>query len=148
MAAIASAGCFGWFGTGTFEPVEYQTIRHGSFTGYDADDFTGLVFTDNATWETFWEEHQSRQNPKDPVPPVNFSARFAVAVLMGEQPSGGYAINITAVEAKGNDYRVHYQETEPCDGCGAADVITNPVHIIRVDRTGDDAPDVDFRPAP
>lgn len=147
VTLVALSGCFGWFGGAAFEPVDYQTIRQSSFTGYDAADFTGLVFNDNGTWEAFWEEHQSRQNPKDPVPVVNFSAQFVIAVLMGEQPTGGYAINITSLEGKSDDYRVHYEETEPCEGCQVTQVETSPVHIVRVDRSGDGTPDVDFRPA-
>lgn len=146
VASIATAGCFGWF-SATYEPAEYQTIRQGFFTGYDAQEFTGLVFNDNASWAAFWEDHQSNQSPKDPVPPVNFSAQFVVAVLMGERPTGGYKINITSVEADGDDYRVHYQETEPCEGCPTSEVITSPVHIVRVDRADGGEPDVDFRRA-
>lgn len=139
--AVGTAGCFG---PGQ-DPVDFETVEKGFFTGYDSDGFQGLIIDNRTQWAVFWEEHEKNRHPKHDAPFIDFNARFVVALLMGDRPTGGYEVNVTQVEGDADEYTVTYYETEPCEGCSVTMAQTSPYHIISVERLADGTPRADWQ---
>ena len=84
------------------------------------------LFQEAASWESY-----SLQLDQ-PAAAIDFAAQIVVAVYMGEKPTGGYGIAITAVELRGRTVRVSLEETEPPANAMLMQVITSPFALYRV----------------
>jgi len=83
-------------------------------------------------WQALWKAHAG---PARTVPPVDFAARMVVGVFAGTRNTGGYDVEITAVEVDGAGLVVRYAETSPAADALVAQVITSPFHVVSVPRT-------------
>jgi len=81
--------------------------------------------------------------PSEPValPEVDFTTDGVLAVWMGEQPTGGYSLELAADQAVIEDgvARVTVKWLEPAEGMVTPQVITNPYLMIRLPRGGYDS---------
>lgn len=88
-----------------------------------------LVVRDSATFASTWSQLTQSETP---APSVDFSHDIVLVAAMGTQRTGGYAIGIDTVTL-GNDslvaiVRLH----QPGAGCMLAQMLTDPVAIVRV----------------
>ncbi|MBI5574506.1 MAG: protease complex subunit PrcB family protein [Elusimicrobia bacterium] len=111
------------------EPKEW----YGYYSGYKVAGTK--VFTNNDSWENFWQEHTKNQIPAPRLPVVDFNKEMAVAVFMGEQKTGGYAIQIVNIEKIKNKIIVRYKETVPSKNTAVTEVITQPYHIKVIEKS-------------
>ena len=65
---------------------------------------------------------------------IDFSKEMVVAVFMGEKPTGGYSIDIKDVLKKKDNIEFLIKVEEPGPDDMAAQVITSPYHIIKLER--------------
>jgi len=72
--------------------------------------------------------------PEDPIPTVGFPGEMAVALAVGQRPSGGFLVRVDSVWHDGRRLRVRATEEIPCVG---ATVITSPMTVIAVPSTTD-----------
>jgi hypothetical protein len=74
------------------------------------------------------------------VPGVTISAgRVLVAAFQGQQNTGGYSIQITAIERNGDRLVVHATFGVPGPGAMVTQVLTSPAHVVSIaaaDATG------------
>jgi hypothetical protein len=117
--------------------IPFRVLESGSSSGIETDGFEGRVVRSQAEWEAFWAEHRSNTNEPGTPPAVDFSREAVVAVFMGQQPSGGYAIEVTQVADGVTGLVVHYATTRPGDDCVAAAVITQPFQVVAVEAGED-----------
>jgi len=89
-------------------------------------------------WRALWKQHSTQ-----PPPPVDFSRVIVVAVFLGQRPTAGFEVEITAVKAQGGRATVEYVERRPARDALTAQVLTFPFHIVAVPR--DVGPAVEFR---
>ncbi|MBI3047225.1 MAG: protease complex subunit PrcB family protein [Acidobacteria bacterium] len=82
-------------------------------------------------WRALWKAHGSSQPP----PSVDFSRSMVVAVFLGERPTAGYEVEITAVKAQGGRAVVEYVERRPAPDALVAQVLTSPFHIVSLSRS-------------
>jgi hypothetical protein len=73
------------------------------------------------------------------TPAVDFTNEDVLAVAMGQEPSTGYAIEITRVEymttgITGGMAFVHIQETKPAPGSIVGWVVTSPTHVVKLSK--------------
>lgn len=68
------------------------------------------------------------------LPAVDSGKEAVILVAIGERPNGGYAIEITRIEAQGDDLVVHVKESVPDPGMISIQVLTQPFHAVRVPR--------------
>ena len=132
------------------QSIPFETIDMGevSYFRYEDSLFQGaeLVIRDIASWESFWRLHSQGMNPPPPLPKVTFQKEMILAVILGNQGSGGGPrIEITSMDEwpinppdsvnpalkkitmKG--IRVTVKDSrEP----GPLTAITNPYHIVKV----------------
>ena len=91
-----------------------------------------LVIETPGAWATFWDRHA----PGQAVPSVDFATEVVVAVLAGQCPTAGYAVDILAVEQGPDIATVVYRVSRPLPGALVAQVLTSPFHIVRLRRPG------------
>ncbi|OGS27525.1 MAG: hypothetical protein A2297_03445 [Elusimicrobia bacterium RIFOXYB2_FULL_48_7] len=93
-----------------------------------------VVIRTQAEWQELWEAHTKNISPMPPLPDVDFTKCLVVAVFMGEQKSGGYGIQITDIQESEDNIFIEFTETVPAKGSVAAQQLTQPYHIIVVNR--------------
>ncbi|MDB4893784.1 MAG: Tetratricopeptide repeat-containing protein [Firmicutes bacterium] len=68
---------------------------------------------------------------------VNWEREFALIIDMGEQRTGGYAVQVTGVNLGGGDeINVDLNITKPGPGSFVAQVVTHPYAVARIPRVG------------
>lgn len=112
--------------------LEFVTLARGSHSGITAP--TAVLITDQKSWEAHWKRHASIFVPPPPPPPVDFGAASVVALHLGERRTGGYAVNVTAVKRADGALTVTARESRPAPGAAVTMALTQPYHIIRLDR--------------
>ncbi len=108
-------------------------------TGLEGGSFTGVSITgtnrvrlinSQAAWSAFYAEHK----PGEAAPAVDFSTKTVCVVLAGQRPSSGYVVKVDKVvwNYPSSSVTVHVDETQPTGM--VLWVITNPYHIVTLDR--------------
>lgn len=117
------------------EPVQalsFTTLQKGTHSGITEKKAT--LLTDEAGWQTNWQRLSAHQVPAPPAPAMDFSQQSVLAVYMGEQRSGGYAIEITGVELVNGTLKVTVKETRPAPGAMVTMALTQPYHMVRIPK--------------
>ncbi len=60
------------------------------------------------------------------------TGRVMVAVLQGQQNTGGYSVHITAIERRGDQLVVHAIFASPGPGAIVTQVLTAPAHVVSI----------------
>jgi hypothetical protein len=116
--------------------IDFTTIAQGTNSGYQSASRTGI---DNLEeWVDFWQQHTCNVEPPPPVPQVDFTRYSVVAVFAGEQPTGGYSIEILRVETGDSQTQeqlaVTVQHRQPGAGDLVTEALTYPYHMIRIPK--------------
>ncbi len=67
---------------------------------------------------------------------VDLNQDTVIAVLSGEKPTGGHAIQISRVVEFDDHLSVSIIETAPGAGCFVTQAFTNPYHVVKIKKTG------------
>lgn len=99
------------------------------------------VVRDRNSWIDLWKRMHSvdpsHPDPNlPPAPEIDFSREMLIVAGMGNQPSSGFAVFIDAAYERGPALIAVVRSVSPGRNCGVATVITSPVDIVRVTRTG------------
>ena len=81
-----------------------------------------------AEWQKLWKEH----SPEEKLPVVDFDAKMVVGIFLGSKPSTGYEVEILKVRPEGGDLVVEYAQKQPGRGMMAAQILTEPYHLVAV----------------
>lgn len=117
-------------------PCHLVTIARGEISGYgqNAPGLLGadLIIRDPAAWRAFWARHTSHIDAAPPAPRVNFRHEVVIAAIQGMQTSGGGPrIEILGIQREGPIDTILVLDDERG---GPLDVITNPYHLVKVNR--------------
>lgn len=111
----------------------FRTLERGTFGGVAQ---AGVrVARDQASLNALWAAHAGTGAGATP-PTVDFSREYVVGVFMGRQTSGGYDIEVTALERRGDDLHLRVVRRAPAPGQPAPAVLTSPYHIVVIDHQG------------
>jgi hypothetical protein len=83
-----------------------------------------------AEWKALWQEH----SPDEKLPVVDFKTKMVVGLFLGSKPSAGYEVEIVGVRTEGKDLVVEYVQKQPGRGTMAAQILTEPFHLVTVAR--------------
>jgi hypothetical protein len=83
-----------------------------------------------AEWKALWKDHA----PAAKMPDVDFSKQMVVGIFLGSKPSEGYDVEIVGVREEGKDLIVEYVEKQPGRGTLAAQILTEPFHLVTVPK--------------
>lgn len=111
----------------------FRTLAKGSFSGIHQAKHE-IIQTD-AAWEKFWAAHSVDARPAEKRPSVDFEKEMVVAVTMGRQRKGGFAIEIVRIEPKGDRLQIWVRHTAPKPGAMAIQALTAPFHFVATAKT-------------
>ena len=83
-----------------------------------------------AEWKALWKDHA----PTAKMPAVDFSKDMVVGVFLGSKPSAGHDVEIVGVRMEEKDLIVEYVQKQPGRGTLAAQILTEPYHLVSVPR--------------
>ncbi len=118
--------------------IDFTTIARGTDSGYESA--SQMVIDNSQQWNNVWQQHTSNTEPPPPLPPVDFTRHSVVAVFAGEQPTGGYSVEILSAETNGSQTQdkqaiaITVQHRQPSDGDFVTEAFTYPYHIIRIPK--------------
>ena len=87
-----------------------------------------VVVRTPAEWEAVWKDHA----PAGKAPAVDFTKNMVVGIFLGTKPSAGHAVEIVGVRTEGKDLIVEYVQKQPGRGTMAAQMLTEPYHLVSV----------------
>ena len=103
--------------------IEFQTIAEGTASEWTS--FGYYVIDNQENWMNLWNS----------APEVNFSESIVIAVFMGEKATCGFKIEINSIKLRNNTLVVQVEQTFPGSHCFVCQILTQPYHIIKIDRT-------------
>jgi PrcB C-terminal len=83
-----------------------------------------------AEWKALWKDHA----PTEKMPAVDFTKDMVVGIFLGTKPSAGYEVEIVGVRPEGKDLIVEYVQKQPAPGTMAAQILTEPFHLVAVPK--------------
>ncbi len=118
---LFSSGC----ARGEEGEVGFETLAQG----FDSQiqEKCNFVLENEQELELIW--HRAGQNSP---PEVDFDEYKVIAVFSGEQPTGGYEIEVERIAETEGSLRVYIQETSPDPSDMVTQALTYPYHIVRV----------------
>jgi len=107
-----------------------------SFTNVAKGDASGQQLAKQVTvrtpaeWKALWTDHA----PTEKMPTVDFAKDMVVGIFLGTKPSAGHEVEIVAVRPEGKDLVVEYVQKQPAPGTMAAQILTEPFHLVAVPK--------------
>jgi hypothetical protein len=93
-----------------------------------------LVIVNENQWKTLWGKVHSLQLPQPQLPKIDFDKEMVIAVFMGEQKSGGYAIEIKEIIKSEEEITVVLEKREPPPGSIQTLALSQPYHIAVIKK--------------
>ena len=81
-----------------------------------------------AEWSALWTSHA----PTLKTPAVDFTKQMVVGIFLGTKPSDGHQVEIVGVRTQEKDLIVEYVQRQPGRGTMAAQILTEPYHLVAV----------------
>ena len=114
------------------EPIDFSTVARET---HSAIQQAGCrVIEDNERFAALWAELYHSRRPELPMPDIDFERETLVAVFQGQQPTGGYAIEVEAVQRIGRRAVVYVAQTAPEPDDIVTMALTSPYHVVRFAR--------------
>ena len=107
-----------------------------SFTNVAKGDVSGqqtakqVTVRTAAEWKALWKDHA----PTEKMPTVDFAKDMVVGIFLGTKPSAGHEVEIVGVRTQEKDLIVEYVQKQPAKGTMAAQILTEPFHLISVPK--------------
>jgi hypothetical protein len=117
------------------QKYEFETIEKGFHSGIILDSPRIYKIDNQPDWDDFWADHKSIIDPDSEQPEVDFSNYDVIAVIDKEEPTGGFMMEIKAVEEHNGKLNVRITKTEPGPDCVVTQALTQPFHIIRTGKS-------------
>lgn len=112
--------------------VQFVTLEKGVYSGIS--EHALIVIRSEDDWNILWARHVSMTSPKPDTPQINFFRDMVIGVFTGLKPSGGYGVEIAKIERDEKAMTVFYRETMPSPEDIASAVMTQPYHLIRIEK--------------
>jgi hypothetical protein len=97
---------------------------------------TYRLLRDEGELRSLWNQLHGAQLRVPPLPAADFQRETVLAVMMGQRPTGGYAVAVQGVTLEGGDLFVDVRLTEPAPDAMTTSALTSPWTLVRVLRSG------------
>ena len=104
----------------------FTTVAKGDASGQQTA--RQVIVRTAAEWKTLWKDHA----PAEKMPTVDFTKDMVVGIFLGTKPSTGHAVEIVGVRTQEGDLIVEYVQKQPGRGTMAAQILTEPYHLVSV----------------
>ena len=120
--------------------VPFETIMQGSQA--ERRQAGEEVVRSQTEYERVWRQTQSGRSDEPDVEggatEVDFDNEIVVALFMGQQSTGGYAIEVDEIRVDERTATVYYRERRPGPGDIVTQALTSPYHLVRLPRLSQD----------
>lgn len=113
-------------------PDSAAVLAHQYVSGYTTAALD--VVSDPDTWASVWDRVHQNLAPQPPRPGVDFGEDAVVLAAMGQRSTGGFDIRVDSVITFDGGAKVFVTETSPGARCFTPQMVTQPVHVVRVPR--------------
>lgn len=121
------------------DPADVEELARGQRSRLQPRE-AGLRVADGpGQWADLWSGHGAGE-----APAVDHDAAWVGLVLLGERPTGGYAVEVEEVRAGRDGYAVHALEHEPEAGDVVTQSLTYPWVAVAVERRAGPPDDVEL----
>lgn len=116
--------------------IASMSAQTPSFTNVAKGDVSGqqeakqVTVRTAAEWKALWKDHA----PTEKMPNVDFATHMVVGIFLGSKPSAGHEVEIVAVRTEAKDLIVEYVQKQPGRGTMAAQILTEPYHLVSVPK--------------
>lgn len=117
------------------EQLTWEVLARGSQAIGFEDPAFRLVESEDELLQ-LWNQAWGSRLELPPVPDVDFQRETILAVFQGEQPTGGFGIEVSDVVVEGNDVFIDMQFVEPAPDAIVTQQLTSPWVMLRVLRGG------------
>jgi len=114
------------------DPGHMRTIAKGAFSGIRAP--LNTVVTNEIQWTEVWGKHSVNEKQVEAAPKIDFNKESVILAAMGEKRTGGYAIEVFAVEDSAASYVVRVRTKAPKPGGFQLQALSAPFHIVAVPK--------------
>ena len=111
--------------------ITFRVLSQGQSSGLTQQKF--LTLRSTTEFAEFWRIHTAT-NPA-PLPNINFQKHMVIAVFMGEQRTGGYAISIEKITELKKQLQVLVRLVKPKPNTSRIMMITQPHMIVALARS-------------
>jgi protease stability complex PrcB-like protein len=132
LAACAFAAACAGAGPSAGSDAEQRVAPVISETQSGLDESRREVIRDAASWSRLWSQIHAGRIPVPPLPAVDFGREMLIAVASGTRPTAGFSIQVTGVTTRGDRLEVAVLERCPDADAILAQVLTQPVSVVRV----------------
>jgi hypothetical protein len=108
--------------------ISFTTIAKGDVSGQQTS--KQVTIRTDAEWKALWKDHA----PTGKMPAVDFSKDMVVGIFLGSKPSAGHDVEIVGVRMQDQDLVVEYVQKQPGRGTMAAQMLTEPYHLVAVPK--------------
>lgn len=129
---VVMSGCGGSVGFGL--QAEFETIAQGAAPPFSGTSAIAVILRNGEELDTLWQQIHGEQSAP-PVPRVDFQEKMVIALLDSVRPTGGYFVDITAVQPTDQGVFVSGVQTAPGPSCIVAQAQTQPYHLVTVSWT-------------
>ena len=109
-------------------PPSFTEVAKGNAS--NQQDARQVTVRTAAEWTALWKEHA----PTAKMPTVDFAKHMVVGIFLGTKPNAGQEVEIVGVRTQGSDLIVEYVQRQPGRGTMAAQILTEPYHLVSVPK--------------
>ena len=113
------------------EPLAIRSLAKGGLSGIQ--EAKQEVIRDQAAWDKIWAQHTTQAKSAGDQPAVDFAKEMVILATFGRRQTGGYSIEITQVESRGDKLCITVARRSPA-GRMAIQVLTAPFHMVVVPK--------------
>jgi len=108
--------------------IAFTSIAKGDVSGQQTS--KQVTVRSDAEWKALWKDHA----PTGKMPAVDFSKDMVVGIFLGSKPSAGHDVEIVGVRMQEQELVVEYVQKQPARGTMAAQMLTEPYHLVTVPK--------------
>ncbi len=120
--------CMLFMAIGSAQTPSFTNIAKGDASGQQLAKQVAVHTA--AEWTALWKNHAPTEN----MPAVDFARDMVVGIFLGTKPSAGHEVEIVGVRPDGKDLIVEYVQKQPAPGTMAAQILTQPFHLVGVPK--------------
>lgn len=113
--------------------IPFKNLEKSAYSGINQP-FETVIQSPTAWTELWGKIHYNPLSVKQP-PEVDLTEKMVIGVGIGDKASGGYSVEIQDITVEDNKLSVNYVERQPGTECGTTTVITQPYHLVVVERS-------------
>lgn len=113
--------------------LKFETIDDADWAG--VGEKKNYIIKSKKEWQDVW----AKAGHSAIAPEVDFAKEMIIAVFYGVAPTGGYSVEIIKVIESLDKLTVFIKETSPGSDCIVTQALTEPRHIIKVQRVDKEA---------